>query len=160
MLVLPSQKNLRFSLHFLPAFPQFLRTDKITWQIMTPNPPASSCCSGEKPGQEYSRESSYDSTIHHRRTVSRSQSNSPTPPPPTLDGFGEFFNSRAAPVLARESRESDAECWERMLMLQREYHCYKSARLEAAVDAMERGAGIEDVPIREYSLFRRETGKD
>ncbi len=33
-------------------------------------------------------------------------------------------------------------------MLQREYHCYNSARLEAAVEALERGLGIEEVPIR------------
>lgn len=43
--------------------------------------------------------------------------------------------------------ESDAECWSRMLMLQREYHCYNSARLEAAVEALERGVRIEEVPI-------------
>jgi len=156
MLVLPSQKNLSFSLHFLPTFPQFLRAYKITWPIMTLNPSPASSCNGGKPRQEFSRESSYDSTIHHRRTMSRSQSNSSTPPPPTLSGFSDFFYSRAAPVLVRESRESDEECWERMLLLQREYHCYKSARLEAAVDAMERGAGIEDVPMREYA-FRWET---
>jgi len=43
--------------------------------------------------------------------------------------------------------ESDAECWSRMLKLQREYHCYNSARLEAAVEALERGLAIEEVPI-------------
>lgn len=43
--------------------------------------------------------------------------------------------------------ESDAECWSRMLQLQREYHCYNSARLEAAVEALERGLAIEEVPI-------------
>lgn len=32
-------------------------------------------------------------------------------------------------------------------MLQREYHCYNSARLEAAVEALERGVRIEEVPI-------------
>jgi hypothetical protein len=37
-----------------------------------------------------------------------------------------------------------------MLALQREYHCYKSARLEAAVEALESGYSIEDVPMREY----------
>ena len=35
-------------------------------------------------------------------------------------------------------------------MLQREYHCYNSARLEAAVEALERGLRIEEVPIREF----------
>ena len=48
--------------------------------------------------------------------------------------------------------ESDAECWSRMLTLQREYHCYNSARLEAAVEALEKGVGFEEVPIRELLL--------
>ncbi|RDL41273.1 uncharacterized protein BP5553_01252 [Venustampulla echinocandica] len=43
--------------------------------------------------------------------------------------------------------ETDAECWERMLALQKEYHCYNSARLEAAVEALENGCKIEEVPI-------------
>lgn len=34
-------------------------------------------------------------------------------------------------------------------MLQREYHCYNSARLEAAVEALERGWGIGAVQMRE-----------
>ena len=51
-----------------------------------------------------------------------------------------------------KDEESDAECWGRMLMLQREYHCYNSARLEAAVEALEKGVGIEEVPIRELLL--------
>lgn len=37
-------------------------------------------------------------------------------------------------------------------MLQREYHCYNSARLEAAVEALEKGMSIEEVPIREQHL--------
>jgi len=37
-----------------------------------------------------------------------------------------------------------------MLALQREYHCYNSARLEAAVEALEKGWRIEDVPIRKF----------
>lgn len=45
-------------------------------------------------------------------------------------------------------------------MLQREYHCYNSARLEAAVEALERGVRIEEVPIREFHfltlMFRRD----
>ncbi len=49
--------------------------------------------------------------------------------------------------------ESDAECWSRMLMLQREYHCYNSARLEAAVEALERGVRIEEVPIRKLHFL-------
>lgn len=35
----------------------------------------------------------------------------------------------------------------RMLALQREFHCYNSARLEAAVEALEMGWSIEEVPI-------------
>jgi len=42
---------------------------------------------------------------------------------------------------------SDAECWSRMLALQREYHCYNSARLEAAVEALENGLGENAVRI-------------
>jgi len=34
-----------------------------------------------------------------------------------------------------------------MLALQKEYHCYNSARLEAAVEALENGCPIEEVPI-------------
>jgi len=44
--------------------------------------------------------------------------------------------------------ETDAQCWQRMLRLQREYHCYNSARLEAAVEAEERGEGFVNVPSR------------
>ena len=42
-----------------------------------------------------------------------------------------------------------------MLALQREYHCYNSARLEAAVEALEKGWRIEDVPIRKFLTFDR-----
>jgi hypothetical protein len=55
-----------------------------------------------------------------------------------------------APAFVPQKGESDAECWERMLALQREYHCYNSARLEAAVEALEKGCRIEDVPMREF----------
>jgi len=34
-----------------------------------------------------------------------------------------------------------------MLRMQREFHCYKSARLEAAVEALDNGASFEEVPI-------------
>jgi len=34
-----------------------------------------------------------------------------------------------------------------MLSLQREYHCYNSARLEAAVEALENGVAFEEVLI-------------
>ncbi|CZT52637.1 uncharacterized protein RSE6_13989 [Rhynchosporium secalis] len=108
-------------------------------------------------------------TIHNRRTLSsrknsaRSSSRS-SPPPPSLPDLGlpvspfssskitayhSNFESQGHGVIAPalRERESDAECWERMLMLQREYHCYNSARLEAAVEALEQGWRIEDVPI-------------
>jgi hypothetical protein len=39
-----------------------------------------------------------------------------------------------------------------MLKLQREYHCYNSARLEAAVEALEKGWGIGAVQMREFVL--------
>jgi len=74
------------------------------------------------------------------------------PPPLPLDGLADFFHTRAQTIAVPEGMESDAECWERMLMLQKEYHCYKSARLEAAVEALEMGFGIEEVGIREFTL--------
>jgi len=91
-------------------------------------------------------------TIHHRRTLSRNNSSARTPPPPSLTGLGlpeTFFNIKRRESTGLELRdgESDAECWSRMLKLQREYHCYNSARLEAAVEALERGLAIEEVPI-------------
>jgi hypothetical protein len=45
--------------------------------------------------------------------------------------------------------DEDRERWARMLRMQREFHCYKSARLEAAVEALDNGASFEEVPIRE-----------
>src|SRR4051794_8408445 len=109
MLVLPSSKNQNFSLHFLPSFPNFLKFDRqdhispITWPKMSPR---SSCSSNSR--SRYSREGSYDSTsssssntssntgntIHSRRTMSRTNSESHTPPPPPLHGFRDFFHTR------------------------------------------------------------------
>jgi hypothetical protein len=160
MLVLPSSKHDHFSLHFLPAIPQFLKFDRssiITCHNMSPASSHSRSCYEEP----CSRESSYDSqtssrsqTIHSRRTKSRTNSNSRTPPPPALSGFSDFFHSRVStPISITAPRESDAECWERMLGLQKEYHCYKSARLEAAVEALEQGCAIEEVPMRKFSPF-------
>jgi hypothetical protein len=117
--------------------------------------------------QGYSRESSYDSTIsnfsqrqgtiHHRRTISRTHTSSPAPLPPSLDGFTELFQSRVStpfvtPVPSDEADSNDVKRWQRMLRMQREFHCYKSARLEAAVEALERG---EDPPIRECPLHKK-----
>ncbi len=55
-----------------------------------------------------------------------------------------FFNSWKG--------ESDAETWERMLALQKEYRCYNSARVEAAVEALEKGWKIEDMSVRKFIL--------
>ncbi|EKD14036.1 hypothetical protein MBM_07713 [Drepanopeziza brunnea f. sp. 'multigermtubi' MB_m1] len=116
-------------------------------------------------------------TIHNRRTLSSrtasdNHSSRRSPPPPALPGLGlpaspfaaantnvtnthsnpgesSHPNSRsaAAPIFVPQRGESDAECWEKMVALQREYHCYNSARLEAAVEALERGCMIEEVPM-------------
>lgn len=76
-----------------------------------------------------------------RRSRSRSNSHcytTPSTPSP------EIFPQK----LPVSEKESDAECWERMLALQREYHCYNSARLEAAVEALENGVALEKVAVR------------
>ena len=39
-----------------------------------------------------------------------------------------------------------------MLRMQQQFHCYKSARLEAAVEALDNGVPLEDVPIRESAF--------
>jgi hypothetical protein len=139
-----------------PRLPSFLKFTKPTVTCPTLIMPS---CRYSRQG--YSRESSYDSTIsntsqiqgtiHHRRTISRSNTSSPAPLPPSLDGFTELFHSRVStpfvtPVPSDKSDSSDAKRWHRMLKMQREFHCYKSARLEAAVEALERG---EEPPIRE-----------
>lgn len=123
--------------------------------------------------QGYSHERSYNSgptspssrprqTIRHQRTASRTSSDSRAPFPPTLDGLASLFQSRASSPFPPTSTPGqgfsvpsggpDAERWERMLALQREFHCYNSARLEAAVEALENGWPIERVPIRESTL--------
>jgi hypothetical protein len=141
----------------LPSFLRFAKRNVTCAPVVTSSPPA---CKYTRQG--YSRESSYDSaisstsgilpqtqgTIHHRRTTSRKNSSRI---PPSLDGFTELFHSRVStpfvtPVPSDASDSSDEERWRRMLRMQRELHCYKSARLEAAVEALERG---EDPPIRE-----------
>lgn len=152
MLTLPSQRNQNFSLHFLPSLSQLLklhRSNAITWLNM-PSPlshPQSSRSLFSQEGNcdpEASR-----NTIHSRRTMSRTESDPHGHPPPPLSGFSDLFHSRAStPISVSAPEESDIECWERMLALQRAYHCYNSARLEAAVEALEQGYGIEDVPMR------------
>jgi hypothetical protein len=98
-------------------------------------------------------------SLYQRRALSsftnRLSSNNSPPPltnltlPPSPFGTNGAFSLEP---LRDGERESDQECWERMLMLQREFHCYKSARMEAAVEALERGFGVEEVAIREFSF--------
>lgn len=145
-MLVPSSRTPSFTLHFLPAMPSLLRSHSpVTCTSAASSPPTSRCTS-----PTYSRAGSCDSqTIHHRRTVRRAKSDARTPPPPPLHGFAHFFQERTPmPFSVPMQQESDAECWERMLALQREYHCYKSARLEAAVEALESGYSIEEVPMR------------
>jgi hypothetical protein len=93
-------------------------------------------------------------TIHQRRMLSRSHSSSQAPMPPKLDGFSDFFRSRVgsstvtSPSPISVPYGSDAECWERMLKLQRQHHCYNSARMDAAVEELEKGTPIENVSMR------------
>jgi hypothetical protein len=158
----PSSKQNSNTNTFLhsPRLPSFLKFSK-------PNVTCAAVMPSYSSRQGYSRESSYDSTtsqspsptytqgtIHHRRTISRNNSSTPAPLPPSLDGFTELFHSRVStpfvtPVPSDKSDSSDAKRWQRMLRMQREFHCYKSARLEAAVEALENGMSIEEVPIRE-----------
>ena len=148
-MLLSNSRTTSFSLHILSAMPSVLGsgTPPVSCSsspCATPSP--SSRCSSPA----YGRAASCDSqTIHHRRTAMRANSDIRTPPPPSLQGFADLFHARTAvPFSVPVQQESDAECWERMLALQREYHCYKSARLEAAVEALERGCSIEEVPMR------------
>jgi len=99
-------------------------------------------------------------TLHSRRTLSytlrRSASRSP---PPSLTGLGITNIGLSIPTVTPteiavetsfeipEKEESDEECWSKMLKLQREYHCYNSARLEAAVEALEKGWGEHAVQM-------------
>ncbi|KAM3065890.1 hypothetical protein ACMFMG_009884 [Clarireedia jacksonii] len=113
------------------AFAKLSSTTKITWRrsIMS--------------STQSSREGSYDSNSHGSSSPSSCNSRSASPSQSSMDSIAEALKSR---VLA-SPKESDSECWERMLALQKEYHCYQSARLEAAVDALESGWLIEDVPM-------------
>ncbi|KAK2629861.1 hypothetical protein QTJ16_000681 [Diplocarpon rosae] len=106
-------------------------------------------------------------TIHYRRAPS-SRKNSAfsrrSSPSPSLPGVGHSLpvspfvtpsstdsiadsNLHSQAMFVPRREESDAECWEKMLALQREYHCYNSARMEAAVEALENGWKIEEVAM-------------
>lgn len=164
----------QFSLHFLPAIPHFRRaSNRITWSIGSsiPTPPVPTSHVHTTPmyeSQEATRDreiceahrrqgsyasttssSSAHSTIYQRRRMSH-QNTARSPPTLPMEGLSDFFHARPAAIAVPHGLESDAECWERMLMLQREYHCYKSARLEAAVEALEAGTPVEMMPIRTY----------
>lgn len=166
MLILSSSKSRDFSLHFLPSFSFSSKANSghaVTWSTST-NPTMSPSSS-----RQYSREGSYDFsapssqsptpnlTIHTRRMLSRHNSSSistnpsktttPAPLPPSLNGFADFFHSRVRngnQISVPEQSESDEETWERMVALQAEYHCYRSARLEAAVER------FGEVAMREF----------
>ncbi|KAH6673107.1 hypothetical protein B0J14DRAFT_563592 [Halenospora varia] len=84
-------------------------------------------------------------------TTSSCNPHSPTPSPTTSPRLFAVKPAteetlKAEDILPQE-KETDAQCWERMLSLQQQYHCYNSARLEAAVEALERGVRLEEVPI-------------
>lgn len=111
-------------------------------------------------------------TIHSRRTLSYTLRRSgPQSPPPPISGLGLGISNIGLTIPTPEKvvrvevkeieievevekevefgipdrEESDKECWSRMLKLQREFHCYNSARLEAAVEALEMGWGEDAV---------------
>ncbi|TGO29328.1 hypothetical protein BPAE_0016g00520 [Botrytis paeoniae] len=89
-----------------------------------------------------SREGSFERELRSTPSTPGRDSRSPSPLAQSSGGLSDILRSR---VLA-SPKESDAECWERMLALQKEYHCYQSARLEAAVEALENGWLLEEVP--------------
>ncbi|KAF7871545.1 hypothetical protein EAF04_003652 [Stromatinia cepivora] len=89
-----------------------------------------------------SRERSCEGEVRSTRSTPGRDTRSSSPLSQNSSELPDIMRSR---VLA-SPKESDAECWERMLALQKEYHCYQSARLEAAVEALENGWLIEEVP--------------
>jgi hypothetical protein len=137
LLVLP--KNNRISRNIIPAFAKLSSTTTRT---------TITCCRSTMSTQS-SREGSCETDSRGPSSPLSGNSRSASPSQPGMDRIAEALKSR---VLA-SPKESDSECWERMLALQKEYHCYQSARLEAAVDALESGWLIEDVPMRKLSSF-------
>ncbi|PQE10053.1 hypothetical protein CJF31_00003976 [Rutstroemia sp. NJR-2017a BVV2] len=125
--------SIRISRNILPAFAKLssTTTTKIT------------CCRSTMSSTQSSREGSCETDSRGPSSPLSGNSRSASPSQSGMDRIAEALKSR---VLA-SPKESDSECWERMLALQKEYHCYQSARLEAAVDALESGWLIEDVPM-------------
>jgi hypothetical protein len=70
--------------------------------------------------------------------------------PSPLHCFADFSHAcTAIPFAVPMHQVPDTECWEKMFVPQTEYHCYTSARLEAAVEMLESGYSVEEVPMRE-----------
>ena len=91
-----------------------------------------------------------DSTSPHQATTitspttSRTNSNNENTTTPQSESSTGTDSDLFNPMM----EETDAQCWQRMLRLQREYHCYNSARLSAAVEAEERGELEVAIPSR------------
>jgi hypothetical protein len=143
LLVLPNNRHI--SRNIIPAFTKLSSstTTKITWSRSAMS------------STQSSREGSYETYSRGPSSPLSGNSRSASPSQSGMDSITEALKSR---VLA-SPKESDSECWERMLALQKEYHCYHSARLEAAVDALESGWLIEDVPMRKISSFKKKKKK-
>lgn len=77
---------------------------------------------------------------HLPRQLSSSRSTSPSSPPDSRK------SSTSRPSTNREV-ETDVARWTHMLSLQRQYRCYNSARMAAAVEALERGWRVEDLGV-------------
>lgn len=109
-----------------------------------------------------SQPSAIITTSPHRRMLSRrnspplsSSTPSTSPTRSSSISLQSIFHhtSRSTspvPTTQLQEAESDEECWARMLELQMEYHCYKSARLEAAVEARKSGCSFEEIRRRKF----------
>ncbi|KAH8819975.1 hypothetical protein F5884DRAFT_744351 [Xylogone sp. PMI_703] len=117
------------------------------------------------PSHEHSQTkptSTFDSRIAQLQTTHDAQLNSSHkyapgffPWPPCLPRKSST-NSASTPDyfnFGNFSPASDLELWRYMLALQKVYHCYHSARISAAVDALENGVRIEDMEIPSRSCL-------
>jgi len=112
------------------------------------SPTSSSPPHSRRPSQSPSSSSSSQPSLYQRRTQSissrgRRSSNSPRAPTQLLVDLPSSSFSTSHGISFEG--ETDQECWERMLILQKEFHCYKSARMEAAIEALENGINAEEV---------------